>query len=325
VRLASGVITAGGTLGILIPPSVMIIVYAAVAGQSIVKLYAAAMLPGLLPHVPLPRLHHRLGADQPEDRAEAAARAVSRRVPAWLQGSSAAVERVSSALLAPVRLRAARRADAAGARRYGCREESLPRCSCRSRRVACSRGLVVRRDLQARRQSTPDGGAPQRRSHAAPPAARRAACAGRRARRRRSPQDSRRPAGLSAQPEATAAAERGRPPRAGPRGSGGSRQDPGDFYAWFWGFARSRCSLPDLLLAHGRRAARDPEAARDSVVPLGVLTFIVLAVILFGITTASESAGDRRAGRALPRGLAKYRAARCGRAWSGVIVGVALG
>ena len=46
VRLASGAITAGGTLGILIPPSVMLIVYAAVAGQSIVKLYAAAMLPG---------------------------------------------------------------------------------------------------------------------------------------------------------------------------------------------------------------------------------------------------------------------------------------
>src|SRR5258706_13739074 len=46
VRLASGVITAGGTLGILIPPSVMIIVYAAVAGKSVVKLYAAAMLPG---------------------------------------------------------------------------------------------------------------------------------------------------------------------------------------------------------------------------------------------------------------------------------------
>ncbi len=45
-KLASGVITAGGTLGILIPPSVMIIVYAAVAGQSVVKLYASAMFPG---------------------------------------------------------------------------------------------------------------------------------------------------------------------------------------------------------------------------------------------------------------------------------------
>ena len=46
VKLASGAIAAGGTLGILIPPSVLLIVYAAVAGQSIVKLYAAAMLPG---------------------------------------------------------------------------------------------------------------------------------------------------------------------------------------------------------------------------------------------------------------------------------------
>ncbi len=46
MKLAAGVITAGGTLGILIPPSVMIIVYAAVAGQSVVKLYAAAMFPG---------------------------------------------------------------------------------------------------------------------------------------------------------------------------------------------------------------------------------------------------------------------------------------
>ena len=46
VKLATGVIAAGGTLGILIPPSVMIIVYAAVAGQSVVKLYASAMFPG---------------------------------------------------------------------------------------------------------------------------------------------------------------------------------------------------------------------------------------------------------------------------------------
>ena len=48
VNLASGVICAGGTLGILIPPSIMLIVYAATSGVSIVKLYAAAMLPGLL-------------------------------------------------------------------------------------------------------------------------------------------------------------------------------------------------------------------------------------------------------------------------------------
>lgn len=47
-KLASGVIAAGGTLGILIPPSIMLIVYAATAGLSVVKLYAAAMIPGLM-------------------------------------------------------------------------------------------------------------------------------------------------------------------------------------------------------------------------------------------------------------------------------------
>jgi tripartite ATP-independent transporter DctM subunit len=46
--LASGVICAGGTLGILIPPSIMLIVYAAASGVSVVKLYAGALLPGLL-------------------------------------------------------------------------------------------------------------------------------------------------------------------------------------------------------------------------------------------------------------------------------------
>ncbi|MGE0847080.1 MAG: TRAP transporter large permease subunit [Flavobacteriaceae bacterium] len=47
-RFASGVICAGGTLGILIPPSIMLIVYAAASGVSIVRLYAAALLPGFL-------------------------------------------------------------------------------------------------------------------------------------------------------------------------------------------------------------------------------------------------------------------------------------
>ncbi len=44
---ASGIICAGGTLGILIPPSIMLIVYAAASGVSIVRLYAGALLPGL--------------------------------------------------------------------------------------------------------------------------------------------------------------------------------------------------------------------------------------------------------------------------------------
>ena len=47
-KLSSGIIAAGGTLGILIPPSIMLIVYAATAGVSVVKLYAAALIPGFL-------------------------------------------------------------------------------------------------------------------------------------------------------------------------------------------------------------------------------------------------------------------------------------
>ena len=47
-RLAAGVVCAGGCLGILIPPSIMLIVYGAMASQSVVKLYAAAMIPGFI-------------------------------------------------------------------------------------------------------------------------------------------------------------------------------------------------------------------------------------------------------------------------------------
>ena len=48
VRLSAGVITAGGCLGILIPPSVLLILYGATAGISTVQLYAGAIFPGLI-------------------------------------------------------------------------------------------------------------------------------------------------------------------------------------------------------------------------------------------------------------------------------------
>jgi len=47
-KVAAGAITAGGCLGILIPPSVLLIVYGAVAGVSVVKLYAGAFGPGFM-------------------------------------------------------------------------------------------------------------------------------------------------------------------------------------------------------------------------------------------------------------------------------------
>ena len=47
-QLSAGAITAGGCLGILIPPSVLLIVYGATAGVSVVKLYAGAFFPGIM-------------------------------------------------------------------------------------------------------------------------------------------------------------------------------------------------------------------------------------------------------------------------------------
>ena len=47
-RLSTGVLAAGGTLGILIPPSVPLVIYAILAEQNIAKLFAAAMLPGII-------------------------------------------------------------------------------------------------------------------------------------------------------------------------------------------------------------------------------------------------------------------------------------
>jgi tripartite ATP-independent transporter DctM subunit len=47
-KLAAGVVCAGGCLGIMIPPSILLILYAATAGESVVKLYAGAFVPGFV-------------------------------------------------------------------------------------------------------------------------------------------------------------------------------------------------------------------------------------------------------------------------------------
>ena len=47
-RLATGTLAAGGTLGILVPPTIILIVYALLAEQSIAKLFAASVIPGLI-------------------------------------------------------------------------------------------------------------------------------------------------------------------------------------------------------------------------------------------------------------------------------------
>ncbi len=47
-RLATGTLAAGGTMGILVPPSIMLIIYALLAEQSIIKLFTAAVIPGII-------------------------------------------------------------------------------------------------------------------------------------------------------------------------------------------------------------------------------------------------------------------------------------
>ena len=60
IQLAAGAITAGGCLGILIPPSVLLIVYGATAGVSVVQLYAGAFFPGIMLGGPVRRVRdHR--------------------------------------------------------------------------------------------------------------------------------------------------------------------------------------------------------------------------------------------------------------------------
>ena len=44
-RLSTGSVAAGGTLGILIPPSLIFVIYAVIAQQSVPKLFAAGLIP----------------------------------------------------------------------------------------------------------------------------------------------------------------------------------------------------------------------------------------------------------------------------------------
>ena len=71
-KVAAGAITAGGCLGILIPPSVLLIVYGAVAGVSVVQLYAGAFGPGIMLAGLVHRLRHRAGEDPAGPDAAAA-------------------------------------------------------------------------------------------------------------------------------------------------------------------------------------------------------------------------------------------------------------
>jgi TRAP-type mannitol/chloroaromatic compound transport system permease large subunit len=327
VRLASGVITAGGTLGILIPPSVMIIVYAAVAGQSVVKLYAAAMFPGFF--LALLYLVYVVGwvLVSPKIAPTLPPGQMRVDVPGWLAHlSSQYSRRMLPALVAAV-ASPARALAYQGERRVtrGLLVSSLGRALVPVALAGVLLGLVWwyvvihSQQTDAPLQATPPQ--LQQKEGVTPPSAR---PAGGDSNGLQEPPGSagvQEPPGSGAlqEPPSDAAADRGGV--SAPPGSGESLQrlgDPSDFKeptlepvpdAFYAGFAAS-CALTLALLAwyYLRFDAEQFQILNmlvKSVMPLGILTIVVLAVILFGITTATESAAVGAAGAFLMAWQAK--------------------
>ena len=313
-RLAAGVITAGGTLGILIPPSVMIIVYAAVAGQSVVKLYAAAMFPGFFlaflyliyvigwaliqpkvaPKLPLdqqrapitPPIAHLAASYSPRLLAALLAAVVSpaRALRAGAQAASLSYTRLLSHLfiaLVPVMLAVV----TLGAvwwyvTIYSQKDatSSAPAASVAAPAVASKAapsGGLQEPPVSGGLQEPPVSGGLQE-----PPGS---------------------SSGLSEPPGAATAV---RPPaeeKLQQLGDAAAPQYvaavPDQFYNGFW----STVAFTLVLLAwyYWKMDAEQFEILRmlvSSVMPLATLTLVVLGVILFGITTATESAAVGAAG-----------------------------
>lgn len=256
VKLASGVITAGGTLGILIPPSVMIIVYAAVAGQSVVKLYAAAMFPGfflaflyLVYVIGWALINPKIAPPLPEEQTRV-------KVPAWIRSfetlySPNMFVGLFKALASPAK---AKTLEIDGKpMTYGSVVQNFIISLVPFLLTAITLATVwwyVVIHQQAGAASGPVEGLQQLGS-------------------------------ATAAPEPTAAEK-------GP---------DFQFYLWFW-ISAAVLGLWTLR-SYGRMNGERFEVLKlltSSVMPLGILTVIVLAVILFGITTATESAAVGAAG-----------------------------
>jgi TRAP-type mannitol/chloroaromatic compound transport system permease large subunit len=254
VKLASGVITAGGTLGILIPPSVMIIVYAAVAGQSVVKLYAAAMFPGfflsflyLIYIVGWALLNPKIAPPLPPEQTKVP-------VPDWMRKFQSAYSSnvffgTIAALFSPGRALAL--ANGKGRVTYGNLLTNFVASLVPFMIVAGTMWLawwyvVIHQQTGPAEVFT---GVQELGSPSKLPAA---------------------------------------PSESGP---------PEGFYYWFAGIA---AVLAFMQIRYYLKLDADRleviKLLSTSIMPLGILTVVVLAVILFGITTATESAGVGAAG-----------------------------
>ncbi|UQD77600.1 TRAP transporter large permease subunit [Bradyrhizobium japonicum] len=306
VKLASGVITAGGTLGILIPPSVMIIVYAAVAGQSVVKLYAAAMFPGfflaflyLVYIVGWALLNPKIAPKLPESEVKVPVRP-------WIVTLQQAYSRkvlpaLVAALLAPARIV---NAGVDGARvTYLTLVRSLgyalvPLVLTLATLWAAWWYVVIHQQAdiqmpvaaatqqQPRAEETlqPLGAGAQEQESAEEKLEELGGAASRSERATTNEPEVLQQMGSAELRGKTTAA----PAESGP---------PPEFYTYF-AVVAGICALM-LLYYYWTMEAEQFEVLRllvMSVMPLGILTVVVLAVILFGITTATESAAVGAAG-----------------------------
>jgi len=256
VKLASGVITAGGTLGILIPPSVMIIVYAAVAGQSVVKLYAAAMFPGfflsflyLVYIVGWAMINPKIAPKLSEEQTKVP-------VPDWMRKFQAAYSNnmfvgLIKALVSPSRAAAIQTEK--GPLTYGALLVNFLASLVPFLIVGGTLWLVWWY-VVIHQQTGPEEVFKGVEQLGTP--------------------------GLTTGPEPDAA-----------------KGPPTAFYWWFGGIAL--VCLAFQVRYYARLNADRLQVIKllsSSIMPLGILTVVVLAVILFGITTATESAGVGAAG-----------------------------
>ena len=317
-RLAAGVITAGGTLGILIPPSVMIIVYAAVAGQSVVKLYAAAMFPGfflallyLIYIIGWVLINPKIAPKLPPEQNQVP-------IPGWLAHVSRAYSQrmlpaLASAVAAPGK---ALRGSVEGAQiTWGLLVRSFTMSLVPVMLAAGMLGAVwwyvvihsqednnapqVTLTAKASGDAPAAAGTP---SLTAPPSGSETAAAGgtglaeppaEEGELKELGSDTASPAASGKDAAEPAMQQLGDPTVEGPK----TASVPEAFYTGFW----IACGLTLLLLAwyYWRFDAEQFEILRmlvSSVMPLTLLTLMVLAVILFGLTTATESAAVGAAG-----------------------------
>jgi TRAP-type mannitol/chloroaromatic compound transport system permease large subunit len=353
VRLASGAITAGGTLGILIPPSVMLIVYAAVAGQSIVKLYAAAMLPGFfLTFLYLiyilgwatinPKIAPKLSPDQ-----------YRIAVPEWLKRlergrAKRVVGGLIAALFRPALLRGATAPDGRPLT-YGFIINNLlalmvPVALTVGTFAATWWYVVVYNAPAAQAITEPKGAGvtaqqaltstgagtdtPQELSAGAPQDASTSSAQGLGSAEQQ-PQELGQAETTIAEPETTPRAADAPPEEMGSvtqSGVAGVGKVPAHFYPWFWGLAAFSALL--LGFYYWQMDGEKFEILKEltaSVVPLGVLTAVVLAVILFGICTATESAAIGALGAMYLAVMAKFQRQVWWWSLVGAIVSFALG